>query len=334
MHSISTLSDGVRVRVPDVIGKYRVVRTIGKGGFAVVVLGVNPKTEKQVAIKIIFREEVTKRNLMQYLENELRLSTRFDHPNVCKVLDVIYEEDIIMVVMEYFKNGDLQSMLSNGVNFTYEQKCKISFDILQGINYLHKRGISHRDIKPENVLLDDDFTPKLIDFGLAKENGTSLHTYCGTPFYMAPEVIISDTYDGIKADIWAFGVTVHVLSTGKFPWYVKNDVQLIRELQANKLELIIEPTGVLGTLISKCLVFDSKKRSSSSDLLTLLENYDYQPIQVIHKSLFTKKTSTDLILPHLSNIPKNNINLPKKYHSQEKGFWKIKFQCGRLSNLQ
>lgn len=87
MQTISALSNGVRIRVPNVVGKYRVVSTIGKGGFAVVVLGHDQKTDEHVAIKIISREEIVKRNLLSYLENELRLSARFDHPNVVKVLD-------------------------------------------------------------------------------------------------------------------------------------------------------------------------------------------------------------------------------------------------------
>lgn len=97
---VHRLVSGTHIRVPEKVGNYDVIRTIGKGGFAVVVLGKNKKTNEFVAIKVISREEVNKFHYMPYLENELRLSSRFDHPNVVKILDIIYEEENIMVIME------------------------------------------------------------------------------------------------------------------------------------------------------------------------------------------------------------------------------------------
>ena len=204
------------IRIPSSVGRYRILRQIGKGGFAVVVQAVDTKTNQFVAIKIVSRQEIQRQNNMIYLENELRLCSRFDHPSIVKVFDIIYEEDIIMIVMEYFHNGDLQSLISQGILLSFDECVRISYKILDALAYLHKRGICHRDIKPGNILFDDSFNPKLIDFGLAKENADVLSTYCGTLWYIAPEIVKNSEYDGRKADIWAFGVTLHLLSTGCF----------------------------------------------------------------------------------------------------------------------
>ncbi|KAI5510762.1 protein kinase protein, partial [Trichomonas vaginalis G3] len=177
------------IRIPSSVGRYKILRQIGKGGFAVVVQAVDTKTNQFVAIKIVSRQEIQRQNNMIYLENELRLCSRFDHPSIVKVFDIIYEEDIIMIVMEYFQNGDLQSLISHGIRLSFEECIRISYQILEGLTYLHKRGISHRDIKPENILFDDAYNPKLVDFGLAKENSDALSTYCGTAWYIAPEIV-------------------------------------------------------------------------------------------------------------------------------------------------
>ncbi|EAX89733.1 CAMK family protein kinase [Trichomonas vaginalis G3] len=203
-----------RIRIPSHIGKYTITKLIGKGGFAVVVLAVNDQTHQQVAIKICDRVQIQENNILAYLEAELRLSMRFNHPNIAKTYEVIYEPDIILIVMEYFPNGDLQSLLTHGVKFTTQEQIKIAIGVLNGLNYLHQRGISHRDIKPENIVFDEKLNPKIIDFGLSKEDSSNLYTFCGTPYYVAPEMITSHSYNGMKADIWAFGITLHCLATG------------------------------------------------------------------------------------------------------------------------
>lgn len=266
-----TNASSCQIRIPKTIGKYEVIKTCGKGAFAVVVLGVDPKTNEKVAIKILDRYEVTKLGILLYLENELRLSSRFDHPNVIKVHDIIYEPDIIMIIMEYVPNGDLQFLLTSGMKFSPNEQLRITYELLQGLSYLHQRGISHRDVKPENIIFDADYHPKFIDFGLSKENSSTLHTYCGTTFYMAPEIFKTDTYDGMKADIWAVGVTINILVTMHYPWTTINEMMFINEMKEDKLQLLIEPKGIIGTIIRKCLTINPDERPSADELLQIME---------------------------------------------------------------
>lgn len=309
------------VRVPPQIGKYKVIGTIGKGAFAVVALAIDTKTNLKVAIKIIDRESIAEKHIISYLENELRLSARFNHPNIVKIYEVIYGEDTIMIVMEYLMQGDLQSLFNKGVHFSYEEQIIIGCKILDALSYLHKRGICHRDIKPENILFDQDMNPKLIDFRLSKENSSSLQTFCGTPFYIAPEIIMSDIYDGKKADMWAFGVTMHLLATEKYPWEVKSETHLFKLMQEKKLKISIDTSGIIGFIIEKCLVINPNERISSDELITQLEGMKNKNV-FGQKIRFQKKTITEESLPKL-HVNKNgfvrqfNIQLQQlQYHQQ------------------
>lgn len=303
-----------RVRIPNKIGKYMVLRTLGKGGFAVVVLAVDDKTKQKVAIKIVDRAQVTRKNTFSYLENELRLSARFEHPNIVKIFDIIYEEDVIMVIMEYLPNGDLTSVLSSGKTFSLDEQVHFCASLLSALQYLHAKGISHRDIKPENILFDADMNPKFIDFGLSKENASTMTTFCGTPFYMAPEIILYDSYDGKKADVWALGVTFHVMCTKSLPYSTKSETQIFRDIQHNKFNLQIEATGIIGDLIRKMLVFDPKQRATSADLYKSLD----APMNQLHNVTMIKpqkKLNTEMsLLPRISLF--KNVSSPMLLRSR------------------
>lgn len=302
-------SNQKRIRVPAQVGKYKIIGTIGKGAFAVVALGIDAKTNTKVAVKILDREFVTQQNIIYYLENELRLCSRFNHPNIVKVYDIIYEPDIIMIVMEYAQNGDLQSLFNKGVHFAYEEQLNITVQILDALAYLHKRGISHRDIKPENILFDEDMRPKLIDFGLSKENSSSLQTFCGTPLYIAPEIVKGESYDGKKSDMWALGVTLNILACGKYPWTVKSEAQLFRYMQEGRLQILTGASGILGMIIDKCLAVNPNERPSSEELLKMIDHMKNKN-QIIGKIKFQKKTITEDCLPklQLKNVNARHAN--------------------------
>ena len=183
-----------------------------------------------------------------------------------------------MIIMEYLPNGDLQTLLERGMCFALDEQVTIAYKILDALNYLHQRGVSHRDIKPENILFDAQLQPKLIDFGRSRENASALSTFCGTAFYMAPELVNENVYDGRKSDIWAFGITCHVLAAQRFPWPMKSEVQIIKEIQDNTLEINIEPDGIMAEKIKKALDFNPKERSSAIELMDFIENHFKMPI--------------------------------------------------------
>ncbi|EAX98395.1 CAMK family protein kinase [Trichomonas vaginalis G3] len=304
---MSTQAVASSIRVPSQIGKYHVLRTLGRGGFAVVVLAVDTKTKKQYAIKIVDRQCMVKKNRLQYLENELRLSARLDHPNVIKVHEVIYEEDIILIVMDYVDGGDLQSLISQGIRFSVEEQVRISLQILSALEYLHKRGIAHRDIKPSNILFDRDMNPVLIDFGLAKENASSLSTVCGTSFFMPPEVICGTDYDGTKGDIWSFGITLHVLCSLELPFQFNGDFNFIKSIYNNSLILEIKPQGLMGLVIKNCLTVDPQERPTSSQIMKFIEDRQGTFLG-IRKTKIEKQNISGCSLPRLIFSVNKNIS--------------------------
>lgn len=289
------------IKVPKTIGKYRIHKIIGKGSSAIVCLASDKKTQDLYAVKIISRAHIIKNNLVSFVENELRLSARFDHPNLIKVYDIIYEPDTIMIVMEYLPNGDLQGLLCKQC-FTLNEQIRICKEILEGLSYLHHRGISHRDIKPENILFDADFHPKIIDFGFSRENSSRLRTFCGTALYIAPEVMTDKQYDGKKADIWSLGVTLHVLNTGKFPWTARSDIQLLRDFQHRRVELKIEATGFMRKLIYEMLNVNPEERPSADCLLMMIEELDKQ-----NREYKKELPPIEVVLPKLGHT--GNIKL-------------------------
>lgn len=266
------------IHVPKTIGKYSVLTLIGQGGFSKVVLGIDPKTKQKVAIKIYSRQFMTENNMIYFLENEIRLHSRFNHPNIVKIHEIIYEEEYIMIVMDYYRNGDLFTAVSNGCNFSLPEQISTIYQIVDAVNYLHQRGICIRDIKPENILFDDFYRPILIDFGLAKENGCLSRTICGTTSYLAPEVISSNDYNPIKADIWSLGVTIHIFCTKMFPWNHYSETMTIKQMASKNLEIDIKATGFIKKILEKCLVLDPEQRISAQNIISLFDCYQHQPL--------------------------------------------------------
>lgn len=292
-------------RLPANIGRYQIVKQIGKGAFAVVVLAYDSKTNFPVAIKIISRQDAIKNNMLNYLENELRQLSKLNHPHIVKVLDVIFEPDYINIVMDYMENGDMQGMIDRGFKFSSKEQLRILMEILEALQYLHARGISHRDIKPANILFDQEYHAKIIDFGLSHESKTLTSTFCGTPFYMAPEVIMNKMYDGMKADIWAFGVTAHIFVTSHFPFIARSELAYIKSVQKEQIEFSIDITGFIGTVIQRSLIIDPKLRASAEQLIGLINNFIIAPIPIA-RSTFDHRFN--------SNPPLPKLGLPTNYH--------------------
>lgn len=317
--------------VPRVIGKYKVIRNIGNGGFAKVVLAIDSKTEKLYAIKVVSRDQIVKLGLLNYLENELRLSARFDHPNIVKIYDIIYLKDVICIVMEYLSNGDLQTLIASGFTFSFPEQVRIMKELLSGLSYLHKRGVSHRDIKPENVLFDQNFHPKLIDFGLSRENSSNMKTCCGTILYMAPEIICSNSgYDGMKSDIWSFAVTFHLLCNKNYPWDKHSEIQLMKDFKCNSLQLRILSNGIIGKILSMCLNFDPSERPTAQKLIEFIEDYQEQLPKFIGGN-FPRKTCDGSSLPRL-NI-KNPLNLLAATKNSRLFASNIAWKINSISNI-
>ncbi|EMG45361.1 Serine/threonine kinase Rad5-like protein [Candida maltosa Xu316] len=222
--------------------------TIGQGAFATVKKAVERSTGTSYAVKIINRRKAlnTGGNDMVGVERELSILEKLHHPNIVE-LKAFYEDmDNYYIVMELVPGGDLMDFVAKNGAIGEDATQVIAKQILEGIAYVHKLGISHRDLKPDNILIsqDDPILVKITDFGLAKfsDNSTMMKTFCGTLAYVAPEVITGkygssqldsqhrDNYSSL-IDIWSLGCLVYVLLTSHLPFNGKNQQQMFQKIK-------------------------------------------------------------------------------------------------------
>ena len=193
---------------------------IGYGSFSIIYKGYNiTDPTKSLAIK-----RITKIIDMKYFHNEVDLMKKLDHPNILKLYDVVKNNGSVYLILEYCNSGDLSGYIQNDKN--YSNNYSYFEQIFKGLEYLYKNKILHRDIKPHNILVKDGVI-KISDFGFAKafEKNELITTFCGSPLYMAPEIIKNKEYN-LKSDIWSLGVIIYELFTKKHPYYVDSKQHL------------------------------------------------------------------------------------------------------------
>ncbi|XP_020237875.1 CBL-interacting serine/threonine-protein kinase 5-like [Cajanus cajan] len=251
-----------------VFGKYEMGRLLGKGTFAKVYYGKQISTGESVAIKVINKEQVRKEGMMEQIKREIAVMRLVRHPNVVELKEVMATKTKIFFVMEYVRGGELFAKISKG-KLKEDQARKYFQQLISAVDYCHSRGVSHRDLKPENLLLDDNENLKISDFGLSalpeqlRYDGL-LHTQCGTPAYVAPEVLRKKGYDGSKADIWSCGVVLYVLLAGFLPFQHENLMTMYNKVLRAEFEFPPWFSPDSKRLISKILVADPSKRTTIS----------------------------------------------------------------------
>lgn len=215
-------------------GKYELGRMLGHGTFAKVYHARNVKTGKSMAMKVVGKEKVIRVGMMEQIKREISVMRMVKHPNIVELHEVMASKSKIYFAMDLVRGGELFAKIAKGR--LKEDVARVYFQqLISAIDFCHSRGVYHRDLKPENLLLDDDGNLKVTDFGLSafsehlKQDGL-LHTTCGTPAYVAPEVIGKKGYDGAKADLWSCGVILYVLLAGFLPFQDDNLVSMYRKI--------------------------------------------------------------------------------------------------------
>lgn len=217
------------------VGRYELGRTLGEGTFAKVKFARNVETGENVAIKILDKDKVLKHKMIAQIKREISTMKLIRHPNVIRMYEVMASRTKIYIVMELVTGGELFDKIASHGRLKEDDARKYFQQLINAVDYCHSRGVYHRDLKPENLLLDANGTLKVSDFGLSalsqqvREDGL-LHTTCGTPNYVAPEVINNKGYDGAKADLWSCGVILFVLMAGYLPFEDSNLMALYKKI--------------------------------------------------------------------------------------------------------
>lgn len=215
-------------------GKYELGRVLGHGTFAKVYHARHLKSGKSVAMKVVGKEKVIQVGMMEQVKREISVMKMMKHPNIVELHEVMASKSKIYFSMEYVRGGELFAKVSKGR--LKEDVARAYFQqLISAIDFCHSRGVYHRDLKPENLLLDEEGNLKVTDFGLSalsqhlRQDGL-FHTTCGTPAYVAPEVIGKKGYDGAKADLWSCGVILYVLLAGFLPFQDDNVVAMYKKI--------------------------------------------------------------------------------------------------------
>nr|ABY58274.1 serine-threonine kinase [Persea americana] len=214
--------------------RFELGRLLGQGTFAKVYHARNLKSSQSVAIKVIDKEKVLKVGMIDQIKREIATMRLASHPNVVQLYEVMATKTKIYFVLEYVKGGELFNKVAKG-KLKEDVARKYFQQLVSAVDFCHSRGVYHRDLKPENLLVDENENLKVTDFGLSalaesKRQDGLLHTTCGTPAYVAPEVISRKGYDGAKADIWSCGVILFVLLAGYLPFHDSNLMELYRKV--------------------------------------------------------------------------------------------------------
>jgi calcium/calmodulin-dependent protein kinase I len=215
----------------DLEDDYAIIKEIGNGNYAKVFLALDIHENKEYAVKSIFKEKIwSSSRSVSALVSEINVMKKLNHPFLV-VLHKVYEnETYVHLILDYVPGGDLFRRISDRKAFTEESASKFMKNLLEVLDYMHSLNIVHRDLKPENILmmqLDNDYEFKIADFGLACEYTDELSLRCGSPGYVAPEILKKKHY-GNKVDIFSAGIIVYVLLSSRAPFYGKtaNDILL------------------------------------------------------------------------------------------------------------
>ena len=304
------------------INDFNIIKELGSGAFGNVYLVEHIKTKAQFAIKAIDKRNKSNLDEKPYFRREVEVMYKVNHPNIVKLYGHFEDNNYCYFLMEYISKGNLYGLIPKDSKKRINTKVVASImkDIISAVYYLHNMNppIIHRDIKPENILLHDGLIAKVADFGWSNYiiEGIKRTTMCGTPVYLAPEIIKEKGHDE-KVDIWCIGVLLFELITGSLPFKGPN----LESLKNNILNLNITwPKDIHSDakdLISKILKIEPESRLSLVDIIqhSFFTKYIKDPLQFLIKPELNIEPNTFIIS---KDNPKTwNYNLNNIIHNKE-----------------
>lgn len=253
-------------------GKYEVGRLLGCGAFAKVYHARDINTGQSVAIKVINKHKISHNaHLVSNVKREIDIMRRLRHPYIVKLYEVLATKTKIYFVMEFVKGGELFAKVAKG-RLSEAHSRKYFQQLISAIGYCHSRGVYHRDLKPENLLIDENGDLKVSDFGLSAVTGQIradglLHTLCGTPSYVAPEILTKRGYDGAKADIWSCGIILFVMNAAFLPFNDSNLMMMYKKIYKGEYRCPKWMSGDLKHLLSRLLDTNPETRICVNEII-------------------------------------------------------------------
>lgn len=287
---------------------YKYGRLLGKGAFGKVNLSLHVLTGRLVAIKSINKSKLVSERQKKKIQIETKIMKKLSKSNnVVKIFETYETKKHYCIVMEYICAGDLLSYIKKRGKLT-EQVAKFIFkQIILTLQYIHDHNIVHRDIKLDNILIDLDNNIKICDFGVSREikNNESMLEQCGTPAYIAPEILLNRGYEGFGVDIWSAGVVLYAMLSGTVP-FKGNNIKDLHDLIIKGEYTPVKDISKEATHLIKCILeVDPKKRITTKDILVHPWLIDVDLNFWKTQNLFT---NTEYILLAKSNVDYRDIS--------------------------
>lgn len=258
--------------------KYEPGEELGRGNFAVVKEATNRETKEKVAVKILTIDDPEEYG---HIKKEIEILERLDDPTIIRMIEIFEKKfrgkQRVYIVMELVKGGELFDKIVEQKNFSEKQAREVMRTLLSALVYAKSVGIVHRDLKPENILVAEDGTIKIADWGLSKlyipdgEGAVDLMTtMCGTPGYVAPEVLEQKGY-GFSCDVWSAGIILYVMLCGFLPFQSTDRNRLFKKIKKGEYKMPSpywdNVSAEAKDLVAKMLVVDVNKRMTADECL-------------------------------------------------------------------
>ena len=282
-------------------------KCIGRGGFGAAWKVTHRVTKKEYVIKVIDKKNIKQQKLLKQINREIEIMYKINHPHIMKLVNHFEDDYKFYLIMPYAKEGDLYLLLRKQVRFEQRIAAQFMRETIEAVKYLHSFNpkIIHRDIKPENLLLDENYRVKLSDFGWSNfiEEGEDRKTYCGTPEYLAPEMILKTGHDH-TVDIWSLGVLLFELLAGYAPFTGENQGELFSHIKTLKINWPVDFPPLAKNLVSKILKLNPKERISLDEIASHSWFVTNPPVRPVLTNFLTDEQA--ILRSHLISVTQND----------------------------
>ena len=294
------------------IGDYIVKHTIGKGTFSRVKLGINKNSGEKVAIKILDKTKIVEKEDLERIIREMKMLAELDNEHVIKVYQIYEDDNNYLIIMEYCEGGELFNYIVEKQRLSENETAFFYYQIIEGIEYIHSKGIAHRDLKPENLLLDKDKKIKIIDFGLSNyfDGVQKLETPCGSPCYASPEMVGGNKYNGFFIDVWATGIILFAMLCGYLPFEDDNNDILFKQILKAKIDYPSHLSDLSKDLLKKIIEINPEKRIK-------IEEIKKHPFYLLGKKIYNKKFKKSKYNSRVNSTKELNIELNNHMETQD-----------------
>ena len=251
------------------INNFSIGQALGQGAYAIVKMAVHKPTMVQLALKTYSKSLFVSNHHRMNVMREIKVLERLNHKNIVKILYKINTPSELHLAMELVSGKDLLSYLKSQKNQRIPEVefKKLFLQILKAVDHCHSMNVTHRDIKLENLLINEKAEIKLIDFGFSTIDNDPSRVFCGTPNYMAPEIVAKSECSGPPTDVWALGVLMHVLLTGSFPFKGSNEDELFLRIQVGNYLIHPDLPSKARSIVEKMLKVDPRDRPTVREVL-------------------------------------------------------------------